>query len=372
MAERPTTSTRDFDQTHDALQSWLVTKLPAAAEPTISELHVPPTNGMSSETLLFEATWTDGGERDEHGLVARVPPDPANFPVFPTYDIAGQFTTMTLVRQLTDVPVPEPLWVETDPSVLGQPFFVMRRVDGLVPPDVMPYAFGGNWLYDASPAEQDRLAESSLQVLADLHAIPEPEKHFGFLHDGIAGDTPLRRHYQQQIVDYYAWAAQETPAPLMERCFQWLEDHWPADEGPTVLSWGDARIGNVLYEDFEPAAVLDWEMASLGPREIDLGWFNFMHEFFHDTATKHGMPGMPDFLRRDDCVARYERLTGHTVHDIDWFSMLAATRYGVVSLRTGIRGAHFDGAPMPDDVDDLLMHRTALEALLEGTYWEGR
>ena len=45
-----------------------------------------------------------------------------------------------------------------------------------------------------------------------------------------------------------------------------------ADPGPDVLSWGDARIGNIIYAGFEPAAVLDWEMAALGPRELDVSW----------------------------------------------------------------------------------------------------
>ena len=370
--ERPKTSTRDMSATRDALEGWLAERLPAGAEPRISELQAPPTNGMSSETILFEATWTEDGAERTEGLVGRIPPDPGNFPVFPTYDIPGQFRTMALVRELTDVPVPEPLWVEADASVIGQPFFVMRRVDGVVPPDIMPYTFGDNWLFDATPEQQARLAETSLQAIADLHAIPEPEKHFGFLHEGITGDTALRRHYRSQISDYYDWAARETESPLLERCFAWLEANWPEEEGETVLSWGDARIGNVLYRDFEPVAVLDWEMASLGPREIDLSWFQFLHMFFQDTAARYGLPGMPDFLRRDEVVATYERLTGHRCYDMDWFGMLAATRHGVVSLRTGIRGVRFGQAEMPAEVDDLIMHRPALEQMLEGTYWETR
>jgi aminoglycoside phosphotransferase (APT) family kinase protein len=363
--ERPKTSTRDLHATRDALERWLRGTHPDAS---ISELQAPPTNGMSSETILFDATW-DG---ETVGLVGRIPPDPANFPVFPTYDIPGQFRTMTLVRQLTPVPVPEPLLVEEDPSVIGQPFFVMRKVDGLVPPDVMPYPFGDNWLHDASPAQRERLADATIQVLADLHALADPERHFGWLHEGVAGETPLRRHVRKELHDYYAWAARETPSPLIERCFDWLERHWPEDEGPTVFSWGDARIGNVLYRDFEPVAVLDWEMASLGPREIDLAWFQYLHRFFQDLAEGYGLPGLPDFLRRDDVVAAYEAKTGHRPHDMDWFGMLAATRHGVVSLRTGIRGVKFGQAAMPDDVDDLIMHRRTLEQMLDGTYWEDK
>src|SRR3954463_539853 len=73
--ERPKTSTRDLAATHDALEAWLSSKV---GEATITELQAPPTNGMSSETILFEATW-DGATT---GLVGRIPPDPANKPVF--------------------------------------------------------------------------------------------------------------------------------------------------------------------------------------------------------------------------------------------------------------------------------------------------
>lgn len=369
QAERPKTSTRDLAATRDALEGWLATKLPAGAAPRISELQAPPTNGMSSETILFEATWTEDGDDHTAELVGRIPPDPANFPVFPTYDIPAQFAVMTKVRELSDVPVPEPLWLEPDPTVIGQPFFVMRRVEGVVPPDIMPYPFGGNWLYDATPEQQQKLQDTSTQVLADLHAIPEPEKHFGFLHEGIEGATALRRHYQSQILDFYDWASKETPSPLLERCFEWLEERWPAEEGQTVLSWGDARIGNVLYQEFEPAAVLDWEMASLGPREIDVGWFIYLHRFFEDLAAGYSLPGLPHFMRRDDVIATYKRLTGHACEEMDWYTMLAATRHGVVSLRTGIRGVSFGQAEMPAEIDDLIMHRRTLELMLDDSYW---
>jgi hypothetical protein len=77
-------------------------------------------------------------------------------------------------------------------------------------------------------------------------------------------------------------------------------------------------------------------------------------------------------LRRDDVLTTYEALTGYRCRDMDWYAMLAATRHGVVSLRTGIRGVQFGQAPMPDEVDDLIMHRRTLEQMLDGTYWKDK
>ena len=51
-----------------------------------------------------------------------------------------------------------------------------------------------------------------------------------------------------------------------------------------MLNWGDARVGNILYRDFAPIAVLDWEMATVGPREVDLAWMIFLH----DVLPRHG------------------------------------------------------------------------------------
>ena len=136
-----------------------------------------------------------------------------------------------------------------------------------------------------------------------------------------------------------------------------------------MLSWGDSRIGNVMYRDFEPVAVLDWEMAGLGPREVDVGWFIYAHRVFEDVARRYGLGGMPHFLRRDDVAATYERLTGHAPRDLDFYTAYAAVQWGVVGLRTGRRQVRFGEREMPDDVDELLLNRESLERILDGEYW---
>jgi len=110
-------------------------------------------------------------------------------------------------------------------------------------------------------------------------------------------------------------------------------------------------------------------LAALGPRELDLGWMIFLHRFFEDIAAKLGMPGMPHFMRRDDVAATYESLTGHTPRALDFYTMYAALRHGIIMSRIQHRAIHFGEATMPADVDDLIMHRATLEAMLAGTYW---
>lgn len=359
-----TVSTRDADELRSKLESWLAGQLHAGAEPSVPDLGSNSANGMSSETVLFTATWTepDGAAVTEQ-LVARIAPDTANEPVFPEYALDHQFDLLAQVGALTDVPVPTVRWIEPDPAVIGSPFFVMDRVDGVVPPDVMPYTFGDNWLFDASPADQRRLQDASVGVLAGLHAIDDPMTRFSFVAPDAPGDTPLRRHVAHTR-DWYEFAkARSMRSTIVEDGFAWLDAHWP-DEASSVLSWGDARIGNVMYRDFEPVAVLDWEMAGLGPRELDLGWMVFSHRVFEHLAATFELPGMPDFLRAEDAAATYERLTGYTPRDLDFYITYAAIQWAIVFMRTGTRQAHFGEIEMPDDVDELMHHRELVREML--------
>lgn len=367
-APRPRTSTRDPRELERRLGAWVADWLPGA---TVGGLSVPATNGMSSETVLFDLHRPD---RTVQACVLRLAADVDAYAVFPRYDMERQFRVMRLVAERTAVPVPGLLRLETDPRPLGAAGFVMERVDGRVPPDLMPYTYGGNWLFAASESERERLERASVAVLAALHAVPAADA--AFLEPSDVPDAPdaadgsaLRRHVEQQRV-YYAWVVEGRPgSPLIERAFRRLEQLWPEQPGPAVLSWGDARIGNIVYQGFDPVAVLDWEMASLGPRELDLAWLIFLHRFFQDLTESSGLPGMPDFLATGPTCARYADLTGHTPRDMEFHLLYAALRHAVVMLRIGYRQLHFGEAPAPADPDQLIMHRARLEAMVEGSFW---
>ncbi|WP_034091918.1 phosphotransferase family protein [Streptacidiphilus albus] len=365
-APRPRTTTRDPAELERRLAAWVAGWLPGAE---VRGLSVPPSNGMSSETVLFDLHRPDGTVQ---GCVLRLAADPDAYAVFPRYDMERQYRTIALVAEHTEVPVPQLLRLETDPLPLGAPGFVMARVDGRVPPDVMPYTYGGNWLFTATEAERVGLEQATVEVLAALHAVPAEEA--GFLAPEAAGKTALRRHVNDQR-GYYEWVVRGRPgSPLIERAFARLDELWPEDEGPTVLSWGDARVGNIVYQGFAPAAVLDWEMASLGPRELDLAWLIFLHRFFQDLTEGSGLPGLPGFLERDRVAEHYAALTGHTPRDLDFYTLYAALRHAVVMLRIAYRQVHFGEASLPEgatgaDVDRLIMHGPTLEAMLEGRYW---
>ena len=357
-------SSRDPQQLRPRLEAWLADLLPAGAEPKVPELEATSANGMSSETVLFTAAWTEGDRAREELLVARIAPDPADVPVFPTYDLERQFEVIRLVGELSAVPVPGVWWSDAKGTATGVPLFVMERVDGIVPPDVMPYNFGDSWLFDATPTEQRTLQDSTVQVLASLHGIDNAEERFAFLaYDAALGDSALRRRIANAKA-WYEYAREGHRSNIVERLFAWLDEHWPGDEGPTVVSWGDSRIGNVMYKDFRPCAVLDWEMACLGPRELDLAWLTYSHGVFESLAQVFELGGMPDFLRPDDVAATYESLTGYTPRELDWYSAFAAVQWAIVFVRTGLRAVHFGEEQMPESVDDFIRHREAIERML--------
>jgi aminoglycoside phosphotransferase (APT) family kinase protein len=368
--ERITTSTRDPEVMAAQLGAWLAGTLPAGSDPEVVELTSPQGNGMSSETLLMTARWTDGADRAEHRLVARVAPPETAYPVFPTYDLAMQHRVMGLVAERTAVPVPATHWFEADPDVLGGPFFVMDRVEGRVPPDVLPYTFGDNWVFDATDDERQRLEASTIGVMAGIHALTADRCDLDFLQVDQPGETALERHLAHWEA-YHEWVVGEQRSALLDACFAWLRANLPDDVGADALSWGDGRIGNMLFDGFEAAAVLDWEMAGVAPPEVDLGWMIYLHLFFQDLATQLGAPGLPGMFRPVDVRRAYAEVTGRAPGDLRWHIAYAAMRHGVIMRRVTERSVFFGEAERPDDLDDLIIHRTTLAAMLDGSYWEG-
>ena len=362
-----TVSERSLSFLGPALETWLAGRAGGPERPVVTGVRVPDTGGLSSTSVLFEASW--GGGRSG-AYVARMAPEASAVPVFPSYDLPAQFEVIGQVAARCGIPLPALRWNEPDSGPLGTPFFVMDQVDGQIPLDNPPYVFTG-WLLEATPEERARLQRASIAILAKVHSIDGPAAVFPALCPP-PGQDALRWHVSQQH-DYYRWALADDGirVPIIERSLDWLAEHWPRDRGPDVLSWGDARIGNIIYAGFEPAAVLDWEMACLGPRELDVSWFVFLHRFFQDIAEFFGLPGLPDFLRRSDVEACYTELSGQPLRDMDFYLVYAALRHAIVMARIKRRMIHFGEDQVPEDPDDYVMHRASLDKLLAGTYrWD--
>jgi len=314
--------TQDLEGTRARLATWLGRKLPEGRGLEISELQIPQGAGHSNATLLFDARWTENGTARSGGFVARVRPTGRG--VFPEYDMQLQFRCMQILGERSSVPVPRMLWFEDDASVLGQPFYVMEKLDGIVPSDNPPYAIAG-WVAEATAAQQDALWRRSIELLARIHTLDWRALGFAFLDRPELGESG----FAQQLAyyrNYLNWASNDAPAPELLETLAWLEANRPAGDA-IVLNWGDARISNMMYREFAPVAVLDWEMACLGPPEADVAWFLFMNDFL---TTAIGLPGVAGFPDATATAAEYAKHAGRPLRDLHYFTVWAAFRFAVI------------------------------------------
>ena len=205
------------------------------------------------------------------------------------------------------------------------------------------------------------------EIEVELHGGQLPERgRFGFLAEDQNGDTALRRHFNW-VRSWYDFAVPDIGrSPLLERTFDWLEDNWPREvaAGDPVLLWGDARVGNVLYRDFQPVAVLDWEMVTIGPRELDVAWMIYAHMVFQELTGLAGLPGLPEVMREEDVRATYQRLTGVEVGELHWFYVYSGLMWACVFMRTGARRVHFGETEKPENVESLFYHAGLLKRLI--------
>jgi aminoglycoside phosphotransferase (APT) family kinase protein len=319
---------------------------------------------MSSETLLFTI---HHGDRSEP-VVTRLRPDMTDWPVFPVYDLAAQAGAMNLVGRYTSVPVPNVRFVERDESLLGSPFLVMDRVGGLALPDMPPYVFGGSFLDGFSIDDQRTLARTVAALQAQIHSIDlDGARADGFdlsFLPALDGDDVSRLLAQQRA--YYDWARGDLRLPVIERALDWLAARRPKNPGPTVLNWGDARPGNVMFDGLTPTAVLDWEMVDAGPAGVDVGWLVFMHMFFQSLADVFQLPGFPEFCRADDVQEAYVNAGGREIEDFDWYVTYASLRFAAIAIRTSLREVSYGNREMPDDPEDLIMHKSMLYEQIDG------
>ena len=342
------------------LQAWLAHRT-NDRHATVGPLSSPEANGMSSESLFFDATWNGNAG----SFVARLAPAAGDVPTLMTYDLKRQYQLIGLIGERSTVPVPELAWLELDPSHLDVPFLVMRKVEGRVPPDIAPYATGG-WVVDLGVEGRAKLQKASFCVLAGVHGIDISDGCADFLEFDQPGDTPMRRHIADQRT-YYEWVCTDAGRrfPAIERAFNWMEANWPAEQA-AAISWGDSRIGNIMYanDGTDPVAVLDWEMAAIAPPALDVGWMCFMHRFFEYLLGLGGLETLPDLFGVADGRQQYGELTGTDVGDLRFEMAYNAMRHAIIMCRIHTRNVHFGTHEWPDDPDDAFMFKGLLEELI--------
>jgi aminoglycoside phosphotransferase (APT) family kinase protein len=256
---------------------------------------------------------TFGLDHGERRLILRRPPRP---PVPPsTHDVLREARVLTAL-QGSDVPVPEVLAVCSDEGVIGAPFYVMAEVVGEVPTTSLPAAL--------ETPEQRRLV--GVRMVEVLHSLQQVDWRAAGLETFGRPDGYLERQLRR-FSDL--WETNKTrELPAVSRVADWLRRTMP-ESPPTTIVHGDYRLGNAMFAPSEPArmaALLDWEMSTLGDPLADLGLMAIRWVEPGDPRTPLELSPVtrkPGFLTRAELVAAYQELSGGSVAAIDWYATLA-------------------------------------------------
>lgn len=302
---------RDLGTVVDGFLAWLADQ--RGAEPVIESV-VRPTEGWSSETVLIRAQV--GGVAEGHAVRLA----PLGEGIFPTYDLGLQARAQTRAAD-RGVPTPVPAEVVDDPAWMEEPFLVMPLVDGHVPGEMAAF---DPWVLSVGPATRRVLYEGLTDTLVPLHRAEPPE------------DLPHRSNDDELAswTHYLTWFADgQEPAPSLTEALAWCVEHRPADEPPPAFLWGDVRLGNVVFaDDGTVAAVLDWEMTTVGAPEHDLGWW-FGLEAMQDELVGGRAEGFPSLAELRD---RYEAGLGRPLQDLAWYETFALFRSAAILTRISL------------------------------------
>jgi aminoglycoside phosphotransferase (APT) family kinase protein len=317
------------DAVGEVLEAWLPRRLTpeGATAFEISDFSAPPA-GYSGKTAFFTAHRTDpagGGHAEDLVLRAQA----HDHQLFTVPDAPRQAEVMQQLGA-QGVPVPGIIDIERDATVLGSPFYVMRRVRGRTPSDVPSWHKRG-WALDLSPSERGLLCDNGLRALVDVHRVDDAATLLFLRGDGGAAHTALQR-YLAKLEGWYEWCRDDlmVGADVLAKALRVILDCAPDTDAETVV-WGDARVGNMCFgDDLSVVALFDWETAGTGPPDIDLGWWLMFERFLCEGLGFTRLPGIPD---DDEFIRRYLEFGGTLTGDIVYYQLVAAFVLSLINNR---------------------------------------
>ena len=337
----------DWSALRGPLAAWLLDRMEGARHVEVGELDTHG-SGYSAETIVVPLRVTRGNDTHEERVVLRKEVDePAIYPqqaVGLDVEVEIQYRAMDALHRASKVPLAPLVGYEADRSVLGTPFFVMGFVEGDVPVLDPAYTKEG-FFFDARPEERQRMLRTGLETLAEFHRVPWREAGFDWL--VTPGTTPGS---SAQIELWAAFGERELRGrvhPIFEAGVEYLRAHLPDPEeerATLCVSWGDSRPGNIIWQDFTPACLTDFENIAIGPPELDLGWWLMFDRTCHEVLSAPRLPGEPT---RDEQRDLYAEAAGRDVGDMHYWEVLAATRYCAIVAR--VMNRYEERALLPAD-----------------------
>lgn len=308
--------TLGMEDTRAGLTRWLADRF-CAPDLAITDMKSPSSAGVNNETLILSVTGSAPELQEVAGLVVRLEPETS---LFSAVDISVHYRIYSLLQDEPSIPSPRVFGFEEDKRVVGRRFFVMEKLEGLIPADNPPYHQSG-WMADM--AEQDRavLWTGAIQTMARLNQLP-PES-FQFLKDHGIGTARQQMDYARR---YFDKARGEREYPLLEQAWEWLEANFPQSP-PEGFSWGDARCANMLFEGTRCVGVLDWDMVSLAGGECDLGWW-----LLHDWVGSVGVGRLSGLHGPAETLRIWEEAVGRKARDMEFWLMFNLFRLGGIMI----------------------------------------
>ncbi|WP_280442203.1 phosphotransferase family protein [Nocardia brasiliensis] len=286
------------------------------------EKHVPDTAGPLTATLLQggKSNLTYRLSDGTHNWVLRRPP---LGPLTPTaHDMAREYRVVAALRD-TNVPVAQAIALCADTAVIGVPFAVVSFVDGLVLQDGDQTA--------ALTTEQARATGNALvDTLAALHAVDYAA--VGLTEFGRPAGY-LARQVKRWRGQWDRVATRELDA--LDRLTEGLRRTVPEQSAETIVH-GDYRLDNTIVDRTDPgriAAVVDWEMATLGDPLADLG---LLQVYWDDRCepvlgVRHAPSANPGFPSSDEVAERYAGATGFALDQLAFYRALGYFKLAVIA-----------------------------------------
>ena len=272
--------------------------------------------GMSNLTYVVRP---EGGSEDD-AVILRRPPTGAVLAT--AHDMAREHTVISALGN-TSVPVPRTLHLCTDESVLGAPFYVMERVEGVHVVQEFPAGYADD------PTQRRAVGEGLIDVLADLHLVDYEAvglADFG-RPEGFAA-RQVRRWTKQ-------WdATRDRDRPGLDALAARLAETVPTTQRSSIVH-GDYRLDNCLLDPAEPGrirAVLDWEMSTLGDPLADLGMlFVYWPQAGEESLTgQSSVTALPGFPSRAEVAERYAAHSGLDLADLTWYVGFAYFKFAAI------------------------------------------
>ncbi len=324
----------------ERVSRWLTDNIEGAVAPFTFHLIA---GGRSN--LTFRVVGADGQQ-----FVLRRPP--LGHVLATAHDMAREHRIIAAVGT-TGVPVPPALGVCNDVEVNGAPFYVMGFVDGVVLDSPEKAAA-------LAPELRVTAAHHLIDVLADLHAVDV---------DAVGlGDLAKREGYVERQVKRWStqWENSKTrELPAIDEVARRLRERMPVQQGVSIAH-GDYRFGNCLTDVHagRVAAVLDWELCTLGDPLADVGylgvyWYDgeAANIRANDPTPAGGFPSYASLLER------YATRTGRDLSDIDYYVAFSCWRLAVIS--EGVYARYLHGAMGNQEGVDLTSFKVGTEGLAE-------